>query len=1309
MSSSSICTSSPSVIDSFASREQDLSKLSVSNLKMVAKGRLVLSRQERATKTQLIHAILARGSEDLITELRAQHQRSGNESTGQLGSEIGVLGRDEILKEVSGMLSLTSEERSSKSLVIDAILERGSADVHHRLLCAAGDKRKKRDHSDEVAGERKRTRCAEDDVEYDSFLSLPSVDAIHDCYREFYAATGNDALASQVCAVCARECGNRDDGLVEVPLDVIPNGDRLRPKRDIGHPRHVLTNGMLLEEKGLMKREANVVAVKICAACMSALNKTGPHTPPKYSLANNLWIGDVPWEIRVLTVPEQLLIALLYPRVYVFKLMPKGAQGSRDFASLQRGMRGTVSTYEQDFKGVAEMTEGRMMPRPPSVLALVMSVTFIGQGALPKDWLRMTFKVRRSAVRSALQWLKKNNAKYFGDIEICESRLALLPEDDVPQELLTNVKQSEDVGICQQESEGYVPQEDTYADFGSDDSNAGAAQHVDLEEDRQSHHVDDSASVVPLQVCGTVDTDLTNVTANELMLYGLSNLWNDGVEGGYAIKHGKQPVKDYGRPRPNEPHTYNPNGSNFFEKAFPALFPYGRGGIEADREVSLSFTEHARHLLRYHDRRFRSHETFPFVVFGIEQRRDALQSARIQMRRKNFEADSQLLSTITKEKLAKAQEEEDANRPLTDLAVRLLRKQVHATAARVKGSDSARHQLRSQIWSTSAEKGPPSMWVTINPCDLHDPIAQVFAGEDIDMDQFIAASGPDKVRRAENIANDPYAASKFFHFLINTVFESLFRITVSGGGRIEAEKGVLGKVAAYFGTVESQGRGSLHLHLLIWLEGAPSSRKMQDLLRFESFRQRVTNFIAANIRAFAPGVGSKSEICNLPNETEIAYGRPPNPDSSDYNEQLRQWELRVIRCKQRLSYSTLATPLEKNCARVATWTVGDCGKNIARESIPVETVYPRRFKDVPICLAYFRQTALASTGSIAHRYGKLQMASQKYHNDRGCVNGTERTKPRTKQTARKTTGFGPPRSMRVNNRVIWTAEDDKILVKTLMKEREKGGQTKTGMVRTSTYSACEKALADSELKSGGSAKDHTAIGSRWKKLKEEFKNVKQLREQAGWDWNPKKSTVTASGHVWASFIADHSWARQWQQRSFPLYNDMFELVEGDHAAKAGKYGKMAMDADETSDSTDSMDEENDEGQFASLNHLQKKPPSKAIKRQSSPDDREQGSSKRPRESKVTNSAAAAIVSPIRAPHHVPSLMGSHALPSEHRGRAVQILERDGELSPEEQVYAFMIFSEDLSIAESFHNISSKGTRTLFIRAVLRRSFLIPTE
>ena len=53
-----------------------------------------------------------------------------------------------------------------------------------------------------------------------------------------------------------------------------------------------------------------------------------------------------------------------------------------------------------------------------------------------------------------------------------------------------------------------------------------------------------------------------------------------------------------------------------------------------------------------------------------------------------------------------AQVEEKNGRPISDPAVQLLRRHIFATGGRVTGSDQARYQLRSQIWSTSIMLNP---------------------------------------------------------------------------------------------------------------------------------------------------------------------------------------------------------------------------------------------------------------------------------------------------------------------------------------------------------------------------------------------------------------------------------------------------------------------------------------------------------------------------------------------------------------------------------------------------------------------------
>ena len=84
-----------------------------------------------------------------------------------------------------------------------------------------------------------------------------------------------------------------------------------------------------------MDCDAEDPIVSVCKECLQDLKKDDRH-PPKHPLANQLWIGRTPWAWDVLTFPEQLLIALVYPRVYVFKLFPKQQQSVHDVSMTRK-------------------------------------------------------------------------------------------------------------------------------------------------------------------------------------------------------------------------------------------------------------------------------------------------------------------------------------------------------------------------------------------------------------------------------------------------------------------------------------------------------------------------------------------------------------------------------------------------------------------------------------------------------------------------------------------------------------------------------------------------------------------------------------------------------------------------------------------------------------------------------------------------------------------------------------------------------------------------------------------------------------
>ena len=122
--------------------------------------------------------------------------------------------------------------------------------------------------------------------------------------------------------------------------------------------------------------------------------------------------------IQGLSQTEEMLISAVMPLMSIYRL-PHG----------QFGYKGHVINLPQDLTSFATS-----LPRRASELDVIL-VRKEGTKDSHRD-----FRVRRSIVLRALQWLKKNN-KYYQKIEIDLSALNELPEDgDMPgiHEVMTN-------------------------------------------------------------------------------------------------------------------------------------------------------------------------------------------------------------------------------------------------------------------------------------------------------------------------------------------------------------------------------------------------------------------------------------------------------------------------------------------------------------------------------------------------------------------------------------------------------------------------------------------------------------------------------------------------------------------------------------------------------------------------------------------------------------------------------------------------------------------------------------------------------
>jgi hypothetical protein len=51
--------------------------------------------------------------------------------------------------------------------------------------------------------------------------------------------------------------------------------------------------------------------------CTSCNDKLHHDKTPSLMLANGMWVGDVPLELSVLTLPERILVARYFPAAYI--------------------------------------------------------------------------------------------------------------------------------------------------------------------------------------------------------------------------------------------------------------------------------------------------------------------------------------------------------------------------------------------------------------------------------------------------------------------------------------------------------------------------------------------------------------------------------------------------------------------------------------------------------------------------------------------------------------------------------------------------------------------------------------------------------------------------------------------------------------------------------------------------------------------------------------------------------------------------------------------------------------------------------
>jgi hypothetical protein len=516
----------------------------------------------------------------------------------------------------------------------------------------------------------------------------------------------------------------------------------------------------------LVHDDKGINKVDCCRECLPNLLKG---RIPRHSLANGNWVGDTPLCLKDLTFAEKMMISRHRHNACVINV----TEG-------QHKLKCNAVVWSQPTQKVI-----KYLPPAPEEMAEVLAIYFTGsEPPGPELFKRTPLLVRRSKVCAAIQWLILNHQDYY-DITYSSANLAQYKDDSPPVVVVHSPTMGQ--SVTETQSLDANPESDG-------DGWGGTEPCV-------------------FAVSGLSEVEFDSLTYDRVKALSMRHL----KEGGrmLAVGHGEFPESIYNNPQ-------------LFPSMFPWLYPYGKGGFQSHTQrIRVEPSKQCAARLHYWDRRFQEDEYFMFIAFNHKQIRASSISSRLAAKRSSWQAvadrigraDVESLDTlITKSKdMSHIGNMTDGERTWMSIL-----KDVENIGSSVAGSRSSKRLIRGNLRSLMISRGAPLWFITFSPCDWKNPICLYYAGESIDVLHRGSShlSYPECQKR---VAANPVACAKFFHLMVNTFLDKIVGLGSTGPG-------LFGPVDSYFGTVEEQGRLTLHLHLLLWVKGMPPLSTIRERL-----------------------------------------------------------------------------------------------------------------------------------------------------------------------------------------------------------------------------------------------------------------------------------------------------------------------------------------------------------------------------------------------------------------------------------------------------------------------------------------------
>lgn len=525
--------------------------------------------------------------------------------------------------------------------------------------------------------------------------------------REWCDEMTRNQIIEHPCAVCARITPKKELSTIheaDYDLTVLcrPGSGVTRKERRRFTDPICEYNGPILYNQGITRKDGEDY-LNVCKACKSSLSRG---QMSRHALANGLWIGDVPAELKGLSFVEKLIIARYRHNICVVRV-DKG----------QRKMCANAVVFPQPVEKFYSI-----LPPPKEELDQCLAILFTGSVVPTKlDYKRTPLLVRHNIVMAALTWLKLNH-KDYDDVVISEENMQTYPEDAPP------------VAVLHRPQEGKL---------------GGEAMAVYEDDDERG--VENGQC--PFAVHGISGTELADMSKEAKVAVALDFFTSGGSAIAYG--HSSQPASMYNNP-------------SMYPGMFPWLFPYGHGGLGNSLiSTRMERPRQVRQLLMYGDRRFQIDEYFCFIAFNQQQIIDSNRSGYLLSDRKTAPAIADKIVNVNMTALQRIVErgargeylhpEEADERSVFELI-----QIIDYVSNRVQGSSSTRKLLRNEIFSLIIAKGTPVWFITFVPTDFKSPLCLYYCGMKINLLDSLK-DWPDYQKRMRAIAKNPVACARFFH------------------------------------------------------------------------------------------------------------------------------------------------------------------------------------------------------------------------------------------------------------------------------------------------------------------------------------------------------------------------------------------------------------------------------------------------------------------------------------------------------------------------------------------------------------------